>query len=157
TPVKAIGATDQHSQLQLYMEGPQDKVIVFVGQKSYRLDTRIPPIFKEYKDLNYLSGYTLGELIQTEQAATARALALAGRPNMTLTLPRITPASMGYMMYLLEVATVASGYLYHIDPFDQPGVEMGKSFTYGLMGRPGYESFKDEFNKGPRPKKKYIL
>ncbi|MBW2051694.1 MAG: glucose-6-phosphate isomerase [Deltaproteobacteria bacterium] len=157
TPVKALGATDQHSQLQLYMEGPEDKVVVFVGQKFYRVDTRIPSIFKENEGLAYLGGYTLGELIQTEQAATARALTMAGRPNMTLTIPRITPASMGYLMYLLEVAAVASGYLYKIDPFDQPGVELSKKFTYGLMGRPGFESFKEQFNRGNRPKKKYII
>lgn len=157
TPVKAIGTTDQHSQLQLYMEGPEDKVVVFVGLKSYRVDIRIPAVFKEHEGLSYLSGQTLGELIQTEQLATAQALAQAGRPNMTLTLNRITAASMGYLMYLLEVATLAAGYLYQIDPLDQPGVEMSKNYTYGLMGRPGFESYKAEFNKTLRSKKKYIV
>ncbi len=157
TPVKAIGTTDQHSQLQLYMEGPEDKVVVFVGLKSYRVDIRIPAVFKEHEGLSYLSGQTLGELIQTEQLATAQALAQAARPNMTLTLNRITAASMGYLMYLLEVATMAAGYLYQIDPLDQPGVEMSKNYTYGLMGRPGFESYKAEFNKTLRSKKKYIV
>ena len=157
TPVKAIGTTDQHSQLQLYMEGPEDKVVVFVGLKSYRVDIRIPAVFKEHEGLSYLSGQTLGELIQTEQLATAQALAQAARPNMTLTLNRITAASMGYLMYLLEVATMAAGYLYQIDPLDQPGVEMSKNYTYGLMGRPGFESYKAEFKKTLRSKKKYIV
>ncbi len=157
TPVKAIGTTDQHSQLQLYMEGPEDKVVVFVGLKSYRVDIRIPAVFKEHEGLSYLSGQTLGELMQTEQLATAQALAQAARPNMTLTLNRITAASMGYLMYLLEVATMAAGYLYQIDPLDQPGVEMSKNYTYGLMGRPGFESYKAEFNKTLRSKKKYIV
>ena len=157
TPVKAIGTTDQHSQLQLYMEGPEDKVVVFVGLKSYRVDIRIPAVFKEHEGLSYLSGQTLGELIQTEQLATAQALAQAARPNMTLTLNRITAASMGYLMYLLEVATLTAGYLYQIDPLDQPGVEMSKNYTYGLMGRPGFESYKAEFKKTLRSKKKYIV
>ena len=157
TPVKALGATDQHSQVQLYMEGPQDKVIVFIGVKAYRIEVKIPALFKEEKDLAYLGGHTLGELIQAEQAATAKALARAGRPNMTLTLPKVTPASLGYLLYLLEVATVASGYLYDINPLDQPGVEMGKKYTYGLMGRPGFASLKTEYQKGPSPKKKYIV
>jgi glucose-6-phosphate isomerase len=157
TPVKAIGATDQHSQLQLYMEGPEDKAVVFVGVKSYRVDIRLPTVFKEHEDLSYLSGQTLEKLMQTEQAATAQALASVGRPNMTLTLNRITPASMGYLIYLLEVATLASGYLYQIDPLDQPGVELSKNYTYGLMGRPGFESFRDEYNKNLKSKKKYIL
>jgi len=157
TPIKAVGATDQHSQVQLYMEGPQDKVIVFLRVNAYRVEVRIPQLFKEEEGIAYLGGHTLGELIRTEQAATARALAMAGRPNMTFTMPKVTPASLGYLMYVLEVATVMSGYLYGVDPLDQPGVEVGKQYTYGLMGRPGFESFKTAYNNGPTPKKKFIL
>ncbi|MBU2550836.1 MAG: glucose-6-phosphate isomerase [Proteobacteria bacterium] len=157
TPVKAVGVTDQHSQVQLYMEGPQDKVVVFIASSAYRADVKIPHLFKDQKDLAYLGGHTMGELIQAEQAATAKALTAAGRPNMTLRLPKITPASVGYLLYMLEVATVVSGYLYDIDPLDQPGVELGKRFTYGLMGRPGFASFKADFQKGAAPKKKFIV
>jgi glucose-6-phosphate isomerase len=157
TPLKAVGATDQHSQVQLFMEGPHDKVVTFIGVKDYRWDIKIPTLFKDMPDLAYLGGNPLSRLIQTEQAATARALTEAGRPNMTLTLPKITPAAVGYLLYMLEVATVVSGYLYDIDPLDQPGVELGKKFTYGIMGRPGFESFAEEFNNGPEPKKKYIV
>ena len=157
TPVRAVGVTDQHSQLQLYMEGPQDKVVVFVGVRDFRVDVKIPTLFKDQADLAYLGGHALSELMQAEQAATARALTGAGRPNLTLTMPKVSPTSLGYLMYLLEVATVMSGYLYGVDPLDQPGVEMGKNYTYGLMGRPGFESFKDKFRQGPSPKKKYII
>ncbi|MEW6265279.1 MAG: glucose-6-phosphate isomerase [Thermodesulfobacteriota bacterium] len=157
TPIKAVGATDQHSQVQLFMEGPQDKVVVFLGAKNYRLDLKIPAVFKDLPDLAYLGGHSLAELIQAEQAATAKALAGAGRPNLTLTLPRIAPVNLGYLLYLLEVATVISGYLYNINPLDQPGVEMGKKYTYGLMGRPGFESWRSKFEKGPGAKKKYVL
>jgi glucose-6-phosphate isomerase len=72
-------------------------------------------------------------------------------------MPKVTPASLGYLLYMLEVATVASGYLYGIDPLDQPGVEMSKQFSYGLMGRPGFDGFREQFAQGPPPKKKYIL
>lgn len=157
TPIRAVGVTDQHSQLQLYMEGPQDKVIVFLKPKTYRVDLRIPQVFKDYDQVNYLSGHSLGELMAMEQASTARAVTRAGQPNMTLTLPRITPAAMGYFMYMLETATVASGHLYQVNALDQPGVELSKNYTYGLMGRPGYQNYMDEFRAGPRPKKKYIL
>ena len=157
TPIKAVGVTDQHSQMQLFMEGPPDKVIVFIRVKSYRVEIKIPSLFKEEEGLAYLGGHTLGELMQAEQAAWAQALTVAGRPNMSFTLPKVTPASLGYLMYLLEVATVASGYLYQINPLDQPGVESGKNFTYGLMGRPGFNSYKQEFDKGASPKKKYII
>lgn len=157
TPIKAVGATDQHSQLQLYMEGPKDKLIVFVGVENYRVEVKIPSLFKDIPDLAYLGGKSLSTLIKNEQAATTRALTSAGRPNLTFTLPKITPASLGYMMYCLEVATVVSGYLYGVNPLDQPGVELGKKFTYGLMGRAGFESYKAEFEKGVSAKKKYIL
>jgi glucose-6-phosphate isomerase len=157
TPVKAVGATDQHSQLQLYMEGPQDKVVVFIAPETYRQDIRIPTVFKDRPSLAYLGGRTLSELILAEQAGTARALAGAGRPNMTLRIPKITPASVGYFLFMMEVATVASGYLYGVDPLDQPGVEASKKYTYGLMGRPGYESYRAEFEKQAPPKKKTVL
>jgi glucose-6-phosphate isomerase len=143
--------------MQLYMEGPHDKVVVFLGVENYRLEVKIPPLFKDLPDIGYLGGHSLGELIRAEQAAAARALTEAGRPNMTLTLPKVTPASLGYLLYTLEVACVASGYLYNINPLDQPGVELGKKFAYGLMGRPGFESFKEQFDKGPTAKKKYIV
>lgn len=157
TPVRAVGATDQHSQLQLYMEGPQDKAIVFLKPKTYRSDLRIPPVFKEYNQVNYLGGHSLGELMDMEQASTAKAVARAGQPNLTLTLPRIMPAAMGYLLYMLETATVASGHLYQVNALDQPGVELSKNYAYGLMGRPGYKNYMDEFKAGPRSKKKYIL
>jgi len=157
TPIRAVGATDQHSQLQLYMEGPQDKVIVFLKPRAFRVDVRVPAVFKDYDQVNYLSGHSLGELMAMEQASTAKAVARAGQPNMTLTLPRLSPAAMGYLLYMLETATVASGHLYQINPLDQPGVELSKHYTYGLMGRPGYQKYMSEFKAGPRPKKKYIL
>ena len=121
TPVKALGATDQHSQLQLYMEGPNDKVIAFLCVNTPRVEVKIPTLFKDRPELAYLGGKSLGELIRTEQAATAKALAEAGRPNMTFTMPKITPAGLGYLLYMFEVATVVSGYLYNINPLDQPG------------------------------------
>lgn len=157
TAIKALGVTDQHSQLQLYMEGPHDKTICFLGVQSFRNDIKIPVSFKNYPELAYLGGHSLEELILAEQAATAKALAKNGRPNFSLTLPKLTPASLGYLMYMLEVATVTAGCLYNIDPLNQPGVEVGKKFTYGLLGRPGFESFKADFLKGPETRKKYIL
>ena len=72
-------------------------------------------------------------------------------------MPQITPASLGYLMHMLEVATVISGALYKIDPLDQPGVELGKKYTYGLMGRDGFEKFKNAYDKGFRAKAQYII
>ncbi len=157
TAIKALGATDQHSQLQMYMEGPHDKSVCFLRTENFRQNMNIPALFKEHSELNYLGGHSLGELLKFEQQGTARALAVEGRPNMTLSLNSVTPASLGYLLHMLEIATVVSGCLYNIDPLDQPGVEAGKNFTYGLMGRKGFESFKTQYKKNLGNKKKYQL
>lgn len=144
TPVKALGTTDQHSQVQLYMEGPFNKVITFLALRDYGSSLVLPQMDCA-PDLGYLAGKTMADLIHNEQQATALALAKNQRPNCTVTLDGVTPDSVGALLYWLEVQTVFSGGLYRIDPLDQPGVEEGKEFTYGLMGRPGYESKKVEF------------
>jgi glucose-6-phosphate isomerase len=138
TPVKALGATDQHSQVQLYMEGPYDKTITFLTVEQRGEDLLIPKAYEEHVELAYLGGHTMGELLSAERQATARALARRGRMNMTLRLPRVDARSVGQLLMLLQIATVYAGELYDIDPLDQPGVELGKQLTYGLMGRPGY-------------------
>jgi glucose-6-phosphate isomerase len=139
TPVKALGATDQHSQVQLYMEGPFDKTITFLAVAEREHDLTIPTGYGEIEALGYLGGQTLGSLLDAERRATTAALAERGRMNMTLTLPRLDEHALGQLFVLLEIATVYAGALYDVDPLDQPGVELGKRLTYGLMGRPGVE------------------
>jgi glucose-6-phosphate isomerase len=138
TPLPSVGATDQHSMLQLFMEGPQDKVVVFVSVEDPGEDVRIPGRHSEIPALAYLGGHTLGELLDTERRATAEALRREGRPSATLVLPSVSAHSLGGLFMLLEVATVLAGAMYEVDPLDQPGVELGKVLTYGLMGREGY-------------------
>jgi glucose-6-phosphate isomerase len=137
TPVPALGATDQHSFLQLMMEGPQDKVVVFVEVEDHGGDMTIPGRHPEMPELSYLGGHSLGELINTERRATAEALRLEARPNATFHMPRVSSETVGEMLMLLQVATVYAGALYGVDPLDQPGVELSKRLTYGLMGRDG--------------------
>ncbi|MDR2613246.1 MAG: glucose-6-phosphate isomerase [Deltaproteobacteria bacterium] len=157
TAVKALGATDQHSQLQMYMEGTEEKTICFLGVDGFRHQVNIPSIFRDHEELAYLGGHSLGELLSFERQGTARALAENGRPSLTLSIPKISAATVGYLLQTLEVAAVVSGSLYGIDPLDQPGVELGKQFTYGLMGRQGFASFKERYAKGLSAKKKFIL
>ncbi len=157
TAIKAVGATDQHSQLQLYMEGPKDKTVCFLRCENFRTQMSIPKIFNEYPELAYLGGYDLGELLNFEQRGTARALAENGRPNLTLTLSQVTPAALGGLMHMLETATVVSGSLYKINPLDQPGVELGKKITYGLMGRSGFADFRKSYDRGVKIDTKYVL
>lgn len=153
TPVAAIGATDQHSQLQLYMEGPRDKLIMFLDVADYGRELIIPGRHQDISGLSYLGGRDMGELIKAEARATAAALASQGRPSLTFKLPRIDAHVLGQIIYLLELATVTAGGLLNIDPLDQPGVELGKKLTYGLMGREGYAeqaALVDELDQGGR-------
>ncbi|MDH5589934.1 MAG: glucose-6-phosphate isomerase [Gemmatimonadota bacterium] len=139
TPLAASGATDQHSLLQLLMEGPHDKVVLFAAVEDHGVSVAVPRLHADLPALAYLGGHTLEELLDVERRATAEALRREGRPNATLRLPKVDAASLGQLFMLLEIATVHAGALYGVDPLDQPGVELGKILTYGLMGREGHE------------------
>lgn len=157
TPLAALGATDQHAQVQLFMEGPADKTVTFVAVKERSTDVKIPAAFPDVKELGYLAGHSLGELIDIEQRATAGALARRGRPNMTIHLDRVDAAHVGQLMMLLEVATAYAGQLYDIDAFNQPGVELGKQFAYALLGRPGADAAKKEWESLPKSDARWIV
>lgn len=157
TPIKALGVTDQHSQLQLYIEGPHNKVIVFTKVKSYQDEVPIPKDYRDIEGVGYLGGHTLSELIQAERRATERALTNNKSPNLTITLPSINAFTLGQLFFLMEVAISFAGALYGINPFDQPGVEEGKRFTYGLMGRKGFEDKKKEIEEQIKINNKYIV
>ncbi len=147
TPVKALGATDQHSQIQLYNEGPNNKTITFIRVESFRRKVRIPATYKDVPSLSYLGGHEMGELLNAEQAATEIAVTANKRPNCTIRVPSVNAGTVGQLIYMLEVQTAYAGAMYGIDPFDQPGVEEGKIATYALMGRPGYEKQRAEIEK----------
>ncbi|MDY6854768.1 MAG: glucose-6-phosphate isomerase [Thermodesulfobacteriota bacterium] len=157
TPVKALGATDQHSQLQLYIEGPFDKVIAFIVVENYEKEVFIPPAYNDLEGVTYLGGHSLNELIKAEKVATELALQKNQRPNLTITLPILNAFTLGQLFLLFELQTVFSGALYHIDPLNQPGVEQGKQFTYGLMGRKGFEAKRKDVQDSTRKNKKYII
>ncbi|WMU93243.1 glucose-6-phosphate isomerase [Microcystis phage MaAM05] len=140
TPVRAVGVTDQHSQVQLFNEGPFDKVFTFVSVGQPAQDIQIPANqFSDVEDLNYLNGKPMSQLMQAEFESTRASITNNQRPNMTLTLPQVDAYHVAQLLYLLEVQTAIAGALMGIDPFDQPGVELAKKYTYALMGRKGYE------------------
>jgi glucose-6-phosphate isomerase len=157
TPVKALGATDQHSQVQLYTEGPFDKVIVLMGVEEYKETIEIPKLYGDMPSLGFLGGVTHNQLIQTEQVATEYALTVSGKMNMTITLPKVTPQSIGYLLQFFEIATAFAGELLEIDAFNQPGVEEGKNATYALFGRPGYEEKRKELDSRPKRDERYVI
>jgi glucose-6-phosphate isomerase len=144
TPVRALGAADQHSQLQLFVEGPRDKIILFLRVEDHGDAIDIPAAYQDLESVGYLGGHSLGELLNAEQRATELALAKQGRPSATLALPVLNAFTLGQVLYLFEMATVVTGALAGIDPFGQPGVEEGKRLAYGLMGRPGFEAKRQE-------------
>ena len=150
TPLPALGATDQHAQVQLFMEGPIDKTVTFIAVESAESDITIPRAHADVPDLAYLGGHSLWDLLNAERRATTGALAARGRPSMTLQIERIDAWHVGGLMMLFEIATAYAGALYGINAFDQPGVELGKRFTYGMMGRPGFDEAHTEFESLPK-------
>ncbi|MGA2975745.1 MAG: glucose-6-phosphate isomerase [Spirochaetia bacterium] len=150
TPVKALGVTDQHSQVQLYKEGPDDKVYTFLIVERLQRSVLIPSVGEGLEAVAYLGGHTLNELLAAEELATEIALSRAGRPVSRIVFPEVNPENVGEYCHLLEVQTVAAGSLFGIDPLDQPGVEEGKHFAYGIMGRSGYEARRKEVESAPQ-------
>ncbi|BDG07662.1 hypothetical protein [Anaeromyxobacter paludicola] len=151
TPIRAVGATDQHSSLQLMMEGPHDKVVtlVRVAEPRAELTIPLPAGYARHPDLAYLGGHTMGELLEAERRATGAALRKNGRPTISIELPRLEPRTVGQLLMFLELATAYAGGLYGVNAFDQPGVEAGKRYAQGLLGRPGYEKYRDELLGAP--------
>lgn len=157
TPLGALGATDQHSKVQLFMEGSPDKTVTFIAVADGGADLTIPKLHSNVTELAYLGGHTLGELLSIEQRATAGALARRGRPNMTMHIDRIDAWHLGALFMLLEIATIYAGELYGVNPLDQPGVELGKQFTYAMLGRPDAEQARQEWNLLPKPDARYSV
>ncbi|MBI4651108.1 glucose-6-phosphate isomerase, partial [Candidatus Desantisbacteria bacterium] len=155
TPIDALGVTDQHSQLQLYTEGPYDKTIVFIKVGKFTSEIKIP---KEKKSgLQYLGGHTLNKLMDIEFLSTEYSLLKEKRPSSTIHIPEINDYTIGQLLYFLEMQTVIAGELFRVNTYNQPGVETGKNFTYGLLHRKGYEDKVKEFAGKMEKSPKYII
>ena len=157
TPVKALGVTDQHSQVQLYTEGPFDKVTTFIAVDNYRQTVNIPNGCEDIPDVNFLSGHTLNELIQAERVATEYALTKKNRVNKTIYLPILNAFTLGQLLFFYELETAYAGEMFNIDTYNQPGVEGGKNATYALLGRKGYEEKAEELKNAPKKCDKFII
>ncbi len=156
TPVKALGVTDQHSQVQLYREGPFDKVITILAVDEYRTTFDIADGCPDIPDVNFLCGHTMNELIQAERSATEYALTQAGKLNHTIYLPQVNAFTIGQLLFLFQMETAYCGELMNINTYNQPGVEGGKNATYALLGRKGYENQKQEMDNAPAKKADFI-
>ncbi len=138
TPVVALGTTDQHSQVQLLNEGPNDKYVVFLECERLREEVAIPDVLPADAPPSFLQGRSFGQVLGAMKSGTEAALVQNRRPNATLRFPEVSARSLGAAFYLLEAATLFAGWLYGVNPFDQPGVEAGKRAAFALLGRPGY-------------------
>ena len=144
TPLPAVGTTDQHSQVQLFNEGPFDKVVAFVRIGEPDRDHVIPEPREGLGALSYLGGRRFHELMNAELAATAHALAAHRRANYTVRMPRADAEHLGELLQTLMWQTALVGERWGIDAYDQPGVELGKVYTYALMGRDGFDEERRE-------------
>jgi glucose-6-phosphate isomerase len=147
TPIRAVGVTDQHSQVQLYTEGPFDKWFTLLSVDQPSVDVPIPKAYADLEAVAYLGGRKLSELFHAEREGTRIALSEAGRPNALLALERVEPHTVGQLLYMLELSVAVMGEHYDVDAFDQPGVEAGKVAAYALMGRAGYEQRRAEIER----------
>jgi len=135
TPLAALGVTDQHSQLQLFLDGPRDKTVTFIAVAEHAVDLPIPHAHADQPLLARLGGHSLGTLMDAERRATASALAAHRRPSMTITLDRCDAWHVGGLVLMMELAAIYAGALYGVDPLDQPAVELGKRMAVNELDR----------------------
>jgi len=135
TPTIAIGATDQHSQLQMFNEGPNDKLICFIKINKHKRDLTIPDYTSENPSFRSYANFKTGQILNIELDATKRALTENSRPNFTLALPELDEYYLAQLMYIFEVATAICGNLLEVNPFDQPGVELAKRYIKEALNK----------------------
>jgi glucose-6-phosphate isomerase len=157
TPIAAVGATDQHAQVQLFMEGPVDKTVTLIEVAEDDGGDLTIPASGAPRELAYLGGRGFGELLRAECRATAGALARAGRPTMTLRVTRADAWHLGGLFMLFELATIHAGRLYGVDPLDQPGVELGKQLTYYQFGHPDWRRMREVWEALPKTDPDWII
>ncbi len=132
TPLNTVGATDQHSILQLFNEGPNDKLITLIKIKETNNDIEIPMPYDE-EELNYLKNTTFKKLLDTEMKGVEEALTKNGRPNITITLEKLDEENLGELIILFETMIAYLGEFFNINAFNQPGVELSKQITKKLL------------------------
>ena len=156
TPITALGVTDQHSQLQLFLEGPNNKSFVFWDVAEFRNRLPIGGDFSEYSSLGYLQGKDITEVLRAEKEATEIALTEAGRPNLSISLDRLDEEHFGELIMFSEYTTAYTGELYNINTFNQPGVDYGKRLTFSMLGRDGFSDCKETITRH-RNRKRMII
>ena len=137
TPIRAMGAIDQHSQLQLYLAGPADKMFTLITLAVAGDGGSMPPDLTDDRDLAYLAGRSMGDLLDAEQRATATSLIRHGRPTRRIDLERLDERSLGALLMHFMLETIIAADLIGVDAFDQPAVEEGKVLARQYLGEMG--------------------
>lgn len=159
TPIKTLGVTDQHSQLQLYTEGPFDKVITFLKVDDFRATTNIPHGCDDIPTIAFLGGKSHNQLIEAERQGTEYALYKAERMCQVIELPEVSAYTIGQLLYFFELVTAYAGALLNINTFNQPGVEESKLAAYAVMGYDSevHTAKREEMKNRPARVDEYIL
>ncbi len=159
TPIKTLGVTDQHSQLQLYTEGPFDKVITFLKVNDFRATTNIPHGCDDIPTIAFLGGKSHNQLIEAERQGTEYALYKAERMCQVIELPEVSAYTIGQLLYFFELVTAYAGAMLNINTFNQPGVEESKVAAYAVMGYDSevHTAKREEMKNRPARTEEYIL
>jgi len=128
-PINALGTVDQHSQLQLYLDGPRDKMFTVIMLNCAGSGPIVEPPLADDEALGYLAGKSMGDLMDAEQRATAKTLIRNNRPTRIFRLSSLDERMMGALMMHFMLETIIAAHLLNVDPFDQPAVEEGKILT----------------------------
>ncbi|NRA36510.1 MAG: hypothetical protein HRU15_00075 [Planctomycetes bacterium] len=155
SPTSCIGPNGLHGQMQLYAEGPFDKVVTFITVKDHGSSIEIPASPSDLEPIAYIGGNKIEDIIDHSYYTAAQTITAAGRPNMTIILDAIDPQSIGGLYYMLQLSTVMSAELYGIDAFDQPGVDANKQGVFAQLGRAGFED-KDEILKAYKTREQKV-
>jgi len=131
TPINALGTTDQHSQVQLWNEGPDNKLVIFLRVLKHATDLKIGHNLP--KPMDFLNGKNLSAILDASYVGTSESLVKSGRPNLTIDIPKIDAVTLGALFMLFEFQVALLGLLYGVNAFDQPGVEHGKQITKKLL------------------------
>ena len=157
TPVKALGTTDQHSQVQLYREGPNDKLFTFLQVKEFDRDVEIGAAPGCAPELGYLAGAKMSKLLNSEKLATEYALLKDKRPCLSVVFDKVCAETVGQFFYLFEVTTSIIARLFEINAYDQPAVELGKEATFALMGREDFKEMAKEIEPMVEIDEKFLV
>ena len=136
TPIAALGPLDQHSQLQLFMDGPREHLITLIRTRTHGTGPVIDNELAQLAGADYMAGRTVGDIVAAQASALPEALAEAGRPVRTLDIHSLDERTIGAVMMHFMVETILAGRVLGVDPFDQPAVELAKVLTRERLGQP---------------------